>query len=141
MSDETDENSQIHENNLEGPLGLWVDDLRPKPESGRWHWAKNYNDAIVFLESYTYDVVSLDHDLNDFHMQSMNDGGEIDYDLPRGRQEKTGYHVALWMVEQNVFPPTVRVHTMNPVGGQNICQLLRRYHPGGAGCVLRVAPF
>lgn len=137
---EPDNDPPIHENNLEADRRyLWVDDLRSAPEG--WDWAKNYNEAISLIDQHNYHTISLDHDLNSWHNETMNHGGEIEYDAPRGRVEKTGYHVALYLVEQSKFPQTVRVHTMNPVGGQNIMQLLQRYHPNGAGAVLRVSPY
>lgn len=140
MSDESTDDAQIHENNLGATQRfLWVDDLRPAPEG--WDWAQNYSTAIRLLEQHNYHTVSLDHDLNSWHGAAATPGGEIACDRLHGSVERTGYHVALWMVEHSIFPQTVRVHTMNPVGGQNIMQLLQRYHPNGAGAVLRVSPY
>ena len=137
-NDEDDENS-VRENNPATGRMLWVDDLRPAPFG--WEWAKTYETAVSLLGQHDYEVVSLDHDLASWHNETMNHGGEIEYERKRGSQEKTGYHVALWMVENQRYPQRVMVHTMNPVGGQNIMQLLQRYHPGGAGAVTRRSPY
>lgn len=127
------ENS-VHENNPEGPR-LWLDDYRPAPEG--WDLAKTYSEAISLMSQKQYVEVSLDHDLADWHYTSMQESGGMDHDFSRGRQEKTGYHVALWMVEQGYFPQRVTVHSMNPVGAEQMVKLLQRYHPGGQSSVGR----
>jgi len=138
-NDDAEKNSQIHENISGAAVRyLWVDDLRLPPDG--WDWAKTYSAAISLIGQHNYHTISLDHDLADFHNETMNHGGEIEYDAPRGRQEKTGYHVALWMVENQRYPLQVNVHTMNPVGGQNIMKLLQSYHPSGPGAIRRVSP-
>ncbi len=87
-----------------------------------------------------YDEVSLDHDLADWQYAAMRDedGGEHDY--TRGRQEKTGYHVALWMVEHSYYPRLIAVHSLNPVGSEAMIQLLQSSHPDGAWAVIKRWP-
>lgn len=49
---------------------------------------------------------------------------DLDHDLG---EEKTGYDVCKWIVE-NQYPLTAfHVHTMNPVGRANMIQLLKHY--------------
>lgn len=89
---------------------LYVDDLRmPK------HWenknykiyvARTYKDAISFLDTKKFDIIDLDHDLG---------------------EEKSGYDVIKYVIENNIQIKNVAVHTMNPVGRQNILQLVSRY--------------
>lgn len=68
-------------------------------------WAINYNAAQSGFSYKTYDIVFLDHDL--------------------GENEKSGYDVAKFMVEHGIKVGLVVIHTMNPVGADNIHTLLR----------------
>lgn len=135
-SNKLDENS-VHENNP-APRRLWLDDVRPAPRG--YDWAKNYSQAVQMMSETLYDEVSLDHDLADWQYAAMRDshGGEHDY--TRGRQERTGYHVALWMVEHSYYPRLIAVHSLNPVGSKAMIQLLQSSHPDGAWAVIKRWP-
>ena len=88
---------------------VYVDDER-EPLMDYDYWAKNYTEAISAIETFcTQGYTSLTLDL--------------DHDLGIG---KTGYDIAKWCVEHG-WKGTFRVHTMNPVGHNNICQLLHHY--------------
>jgi len=82
---------------------LWLDDLRPAPEG--WDWTMSAEQAIALLKSRQYVLLSLDHDLG-------ND------------RAGTGLDVLRWIEEEVVLhgfrPPEMRVHSMNPVGRQNM---------------------
>ena len=54
------------------------------------------------------EVISLDHDLG---------------------EEKTGYDVVKFMAEENIWPSVVKVHSMNPVGRDNMLSVINRYKP------------
>jgi len=99
---------------------IWVDDVRPIPEEYVEKFGRDmcsvcatYDEAIRILSILEYRVffhgeiyISLDHDLGD---------------------DKSGYDVAKWIVE-NQFPLTgFKCHSMNPVGRKNIEQLLTHY--------------
>lgn len=99
-------------------IGLYVDDLRPLPreyDPEEWDIARSFHQAIVMLEQYPYQVVSLDHDLASFY----------------GQKEMTGYDIAMWMVykkNEGVYVPRqVFVHSANPIGSQNIQAVIDRY--------------
>lgn len=89
---------------------LWVDDLRGIPNNyiGEYHTviARNYNEAIRELKRFKYDIISLDHDLG---------------------EEKSGYDICKYIIENNIHCNEFRIHTRNPVGRDNMVQLLRRY--------------
>jgi hypothetical protein len=87
-------------------MKLWVDDERKAPRG--WTHAKNYRDATGYLSSGKVTTLSLDHDL----------GGAT-----------SGYDVAKFIVEMRIWPRIIYVHSMNPVGRDNIKQLLKRYAP------------
>lgn len=132
-----DNENSIHENNR-SPRRLWLDDTRPAPEG--WVRVKTYDAAIASLIMTAWDEVSLDHDLGTKADIKTDDAGKKIYTEWYDGEEKTGYHVALWMVENGVFPPQVWIHSMNPVGAESMRQLLCNHHPGGAGAVKRRLP-
>ncbi len=93
-------------------IKLWVDDIRPIPDTS-WIRATNYWEAIKVLTN-NWDklaVVSLDHDISSF----------------RDGREYTGYDV-LCQIERKVgftHPEfEIRVHSMNPVGADRMRKLI-----------------
>lgn len=82
---------------------LWLDDLRTAPEN--WDWATSAEQAIALLKSHQYAVISLDHDLGD-------DRAGTGLDVLRWIEEEVALH--------GLRPPEMRVHSMNPVGRQNM---------------------
>lgn len=109
-------------------MNIFLDDLRPAPT--RFELARTVEEAISLFKSCAnrgeqINIVSLDHDL----------GG---YD---GTYTKTGYDLCKWLVEHWYYdvnaeiPKQVFLHTSNPVGRQNMYQLLTRTGPTG---VMRV---
>lgn len=100
---------------------LWVDDLRDPANFGRagWTWAKTYDEAIHCLQLGEVLEISLDHDLADFTVDVFDE-----------LHEKTGYDIALWMAENDVWPPEgASSHSANPVGRNNILAVIDRYGP------------
>ena len=96
---------------------LWLDDERPPPD-GYDHWVKTADECIAALMTGEYYHVSLDHDLAAEHYHG---------DLPakEAYKEKTGQAVVDWMVKTARYPRSIRIHTMNPVGRQNMAAALR----------------
>jgi hypothetical protein len=85
--------------------------------------ARSFDDFVKTIESYGMPVyVSFDHDLADEHyvamLQGSNDYGE----------EKTGYDCAKWLVDfcadREIPFPDFGVHSLNPVGSENIRQYI-----------------
>jgi len=89
---------------------LWIDDLRGVPNSyiGEYEiiYARSYDEAIKELHRFRYDIICLDHDLG---------------------EEKTGYDICKYIVENHIYCKEFRIHTSNPVGRKNMTDLLRRY--------------
>ena len=93
---------------LKGEM-IWIDDIRPAPEGYRW--CKNYKQAIATIDYFSVceggiELISFDHDL---------------------AEEKSGYDVAKYLVENHIFIKGYKVHSANPVGRFNIEQLLNHY--------------
>lgn len=105
---------------------LFLDDIRDVKDvtwrnipPGNWVTVRNYDE---FREEITNRgipcFVSFDHDLADNHY-----GGKYD--------EKTGASCARWLAnycfENNLDLPKYEVHSMNPVGSENIRSILSSY--------------
>lgn len=76
------------------------------------------DDFLNALEAFDrFDVVSLDHDLNDFHSKSVSFDG----------QEATGMDACGFLANKRFrskVPDTIIVHSVNPCGAQNMCHFL-----------------
>lgn len=86
---------------------LWVDDLRQPPQ-GAYYWAKSVNIAKAAINSVRFEYIDLDHDAGDFAC----DGGD--------------YIRLLDWLEENNIKYDIRLHTMNPVGRQNMRAIIKK---------------
>ena len=90
---------------------IWLDDIRDAP-SGYIH-VRSVNDAKLIINRFIergYEMeLDLDHDLGDY----ANDGGD-------------GICLVCWLAENKIYP-TIKVHTMNPVGRENMQAIIDRY--------------
>ena len=104
---------------------LYLDDIRV-PKTDGWDIVRTYEDFVGWItKNGIPDEVSFDHDL-----------AEINYDPSTFTEtfkyyEKTGYDAAKWLCEYcwtNGLPiPKYNVHSANPVGRDNILQLLENF--------------
>lgn len=120
---------------------LFLDDNR-KPSEVKWLDLPPYNWVVVksyaeFVRTITEkgipETISFDHDLADEHYaeytaahdENSKSFGTIRYDH---LHEKTGMECALWLahlcIERNVPIPSYYIHTLNPIGRQNISSVL-----------------
>lgn len=90
-------------------MKIWLDDIRPAPEG--YIWCKSVNSAKKVIESArgVISLLDIDHDLGDY----AYDGGD-------------GIKLLDWLVETQRFYP-IHIHTMNPVGKENMIRLIRSY--------------
>ena len=93
---------------------IWLDDIREAPTN--FIHVQSVNEAkslILKLENdgIKINCLDLDHDLGDY----ANDGGDA-------------IKLVLWLAETERFYP-IKLHTMNPVGRQNMQALIDRYWP------------
>jgi len=112
---------------------LWLDDVRD-PNDPMWKsyikgnpdkivWVKSVDEFTKWIESnYFPSIISFDHDLADEHY--IPDEG-LTY------TEKTGYDCAKWLIDycidNELELPVYYVHSMNPVGKDNILGLLNNF--------------
>lgn len=88
---------------------LFIDDLRMFNKINNYdlYIVRNYEEAISALKINSFDIISFDHDL---------------------REEKTGYDIAKYIVENGIeIKEGFKIHSANPVGKFNISQLLNHY--------------
>lgn len=98
---------------------------------GGWSIVRNYDD---FVEIVTQNIdkithISFDHDLADDHYTGeMYKSAEEYYKSIEGT-ERTGYDCAKWLKqfyqEKGKQLPTMFVHSMNPVGTENIINVFK----------------
>lgn|GEM_PF-318258 len=96
----------------ETAIRIWLDDVRDAPEG--YHGCHSVNKAKELIEKCEFDhskieVIDCDHDLGDY----SEDGGD-------------GIKLLEWLAERGTFYP-IELHTMNPVGRENMQQILDRY--------------
>ena len=103
-------------------MKFWIDDVRPAPDGYIWiksvrlaKWSiEQYESMVRYGEKHnlrgkvTLEVIDMDHDAGDY----ANDGG--DYIKLLDWLEETGRN----------YP--IRIHSMNPVGRENMRAIIRR---------------
>lgn len=99
-----------------------------------WTIVRNYADFVRTIENKGLPAeIAFDHDLGHehyqaYHVASRPGNGVIDYN---SFKEKTGLDCAKWLIEycnKNNLPfPKFYVHSMNPIGKQNIISAVNSY--------------
>ena len=103
-------------------MKLWIDDVRPAPEGYIWaksvrmakwavekcEWANVYAEEHGLRGQMVVEIIDIDHDAGDY----ASDGG--DYIKFLDWLEETGRN----------YP--IRIHSMNPVGRENMRAIIRR---------------
>lgn len=90
-----------------------------------WERVWNYDEFVNCITTRGLpEIVSFDHDLADEHYAPTG----ISYDEFK---DKTGYHCMQWMIQyimdNNLEPPEVHIHSLNPVGAENIETLFKNF--------------
>ena len=93
-------------------MKLWVDDVRPAPEG--YAWCKSVNEAKEKIRNREFDMlptitmIDIDHDAGDY----ANDGGDF-------------INLLNWLEYTGRNYP-IRIHSMNPVGVENMRRIIKR---------------
>ena len=93
-------------------MKIWLDDIREAPKGYHWCYSVNETKKLIQLCEQTnehIEILDLDHDLGEY----ANDGGD-------------GIRLVDWLAETHRFYP-IRLHTMNPVGRENMQRTIDRY--------------
>lgn len=94
-------------------MKIWLDDIREAPEGFVHCRSVNEAKAVIAAGEKTEAIewIDCDHDLGDY----APDGGD-------------GIKLLDWLIERETFYP-IGLHTMNPVGRENMLRTIRRYWP------------
>lgn len=125
---------------MEKKIALYLDDIRTPTEEipdHEWKIVRNYQEFCNFITNYFLehrklpDLISFDHDLAEEHYGVAEDKMTVvTYDMLK---EKTGMHCAKWLTtvcdknKVDLRNTKLSVHSMNPVGAQNIQLWLNTY--------------
>ncbi len=121
-------------------MKIWHDDIRPAPEG--WKWARTNAEAKALLlgcgvgSDRVVTAISLDHDLGLHHFTEQQITDDIELIFRAGSAEETGLDLVTWMIEGDVVPPHVTIHSWNPHGAERMANALN-----DAGHDVIVAPF
>lgn len=93
-------------------MKLWVDDVRPAPNED-YDWVQSVEGAIAIIEAAEscetiIEIIDIDHDAGDF-------------------AEYSGDYIKLldWLeITGRNYP--IRIHSMNPVGVENMRRIIKR---------------
>lgn len=117
---------------------LFLDDVRIPTQVTWANVPKDQHYTVVRSYQEFVDIINLrgiphfvcyDHDLSDAHYGDGLHGDAIDYDKYK---EKTGYDCAKFLVHEcfvkGVKHPPYVVHSMNPIGKENIISYVETYN-------------
>lgn len=109
--------------------------LNPIYIDGNWFIVRNYNEFVMAIEKYHNEIthISYDHDLADEHYTTEEYWDDFnrskEYQEKQNYKEKTGLDCAKFMKQfyknMRLKHPVMFVHSMNPVGTQNIIDLFK----------------
>ena len=89
-------------------MKLWLDDIRPAPDDS-WVWVRSVNKAKDAIEKADLvEFIDIDHDLGCYYY----DGGD-------------GIRLLDWL-EATDRSCSIHIHSMNPVGVQNMRAIIQR---------------
>ena len=96
-------------------MKIWVDDVRPAPGDcfHEWLWCGSVNNAILAIEAAEenrkeIEIIDLDHDAGEYYHM----GGDY-------------INILNWLEETGRSYP-IRIHSMNPVGVENMRRIIER---------------
>ena len=107
-------------------MKLFIDDIRMPSDVGfkddEWLIARNYDEAIHYIIQHQPQRIAFDHDLADCHYAGIEGNEKTGYDIAKKLCELDERH-GIYILEDFLFT----VHSMNPVGANNIKILLKNH--------------
>ena len=106
-------------------MKLWIDDMRPNPEG--YIWCKSVNEAIATIitsegrEGITTPVTELFPEMN-WKIELI----DIDHDAGEYAKGGGDYIKLLDWLEETGRNYPIRIHSMNPVGVENMRRIIER---------------
>lgn len=97
-------------------MKLWIDDIRPAPDG--YYWCKRVKEAINIIDYYRgnsdwidpIELIDIDHDAGDY---AEFYGGDY-------------INILNWMEASKINNIPIRIHSMNPVGVENMRRIIHR---------------
>lgn len=92
-------------------MKLWIDDVRPAPDGYVWGLTVNFAKAYISAREYIgkpVELIDIDHDAGKY----ASDGGDY-------------IRLLDWLEETGRSYP-IRIHSLNPVGRQNMLAICER---------------
>lgn len=109
-------------------------ELRKLYGNKEWVIVRNYPDFVSYIEKNGIPgLISFDHDLAEKMYLKHLANGEMKYNATdfEDPHNRTGYHCAKWLIDYCMdtkrILPEILVHSMNPVGKENIVSLFNSY--------------
>lgn len=99
-------------------MKLWVDDVRPAPKGYVWCKSVNHAEATIEICEITLEICE-----NDFYKIELID---IDHDAGDYANEGGDYIKLLDWLEETGRNYPIRIHSMNPVGRENMRAIIKR---------------
>lgn len=112
---------------MAGSVRLWHDDVRSPPDRS-WVWARTNEVARNVLDQGRVVEISMDHDLGGHWGEP--DSVEVMCIMGDNCPEGSGFDLAHWMVEHNLLPALITVHSWNGGAGFRMVKYFRNNgHP------------
>ncbi len=93
---------------MKNSIKIWVDDIRQAPSE--YVWCRSVIETITTMKSNSVDILDIDHDAGDY----AKDGGDY-------------IRILDWLESHpEINPPAIHIHSMNPVGGENMRRIIRK---------------
>lgn len=101
-----------------------------------WKIVRSYDEFVRYIQQHGLpNRISFDHDLSLEHypLSEADGGSRSPHTIPyNSYKEKTGYHCAKWLAEycisNNLPYPETFVHSMNPIGSENIWSIVTTFN-------------
>lgn len=104
-------------------MKLWVDDVRPAPEG--YIWCQSVIEAKGMVE-FVEDMNALSKELFDDYREYEINIIDIDHDAGNYAKDGGDYiNILNWLEETGRNYP-IRIHSMNPVGVENMRRIIQR---------------
>lgn len=110
-------------------MKIWVDDVRPAPE-GNYVCIKSVNEfkeIIWLIENIQKSFYSLNQEkMNEIRNRKIIELIDLDHDAGKFASDGGDYiNILNWLEETGRNYP-IRIHTMNPVGVENMRRIIER---------------
>lgn len=120
---------------IRNPIDVWKYTGNLIFTEKNWKIVRSYSQFVDYIQiNGMPELISFDHDLSEEHYRpSMYDEDKhySKYYTDGTFTEKTGYDCAKWLVDycmdNNIKLPEFYVHSMNPVGKENILKLFENF--------------